>query len=84
MGIVMLLLTGLLVGVVAKFLMPGDDPGGMIVTTLLGVAGAAVGGYVANAVGIGATGSVGSFASAVGGAMLLLLGYRVFRGRKSG
>ncbi|MDH3686855.1 MAG: GlsB/YeaQ/YmgE family stress response membrane protein [Myxococcales bacterium] len=84
MGFVMLILTGLLVGVVAKFLMPGDDPGGMIVTTLLGIAGASVGGFVANAVGIGVMGSVGSFASAVGGAMLLLLGYRVFLGRKSG
>ncbi|MGI9430620.1 MAG: GlsB/YeaQ/YmgE family stress response membrane protein [Myxococcota bacterium] len=84
MGFVMLLLTGLLVGVVAKFLMPGDDPGGMIVTTLLGIAGASVGGFLASAVGIGAMGSVGSFAAAVVGAMLLLLGYRVFLGRKSG
>jgi len=79
MEIVIILLTGLLVGVVAKFLMPGPDPGGLIVTTLLGIAGAAVGGFLAGAVGLGAVGSTGSFVSAVVGAMALLLGYRFFR-----
>ena len=53
-GILLILITGLAVGVVAKFLMPGDDPGGSIVTTLLGIAGALVGGFLASFVGIGA------------------------------
>jgi uncharacterized membrane protein YeaQ/YmgE (transglycosylase-associated protein family) len=82
MGFLTILITGLVVGVVAKFLMPGDDPGGFIVTTLLGIAGASVGGFMANLVGIGAVGSVGSFVTAVVGAMLLLAGYRFFKGKK--
>ena len=82
MQILLILLTGLAVGVVAKFLMPGDDPGGLLVTTLLGMAGAFVGGFLSQAVGLGAMGSVGSFAIATLGAMLLLFGYRLFKGRK--
>lgn len=82
MEFLMILVTGLIVGVVAKFLMPGDDPGGLIVTTLLGIAGAFVGGYLASVVGIGAVGSVGSFITAVVGAMLLLAGYRFIKKRK--
>ena len=82
MGILMILLTGLVVGIVAKLLMPGDDPGGFIITTLIGIAGASVGGFLASAVGLGAMGGVGSFVAAVVGAMLLLAGYRVIKGRK--
>lgn len=82
MEILLILLTGLVIGVVAKFLMPGDDPGGLIVTTLLGIAGAFVGGFVSQAVGLGAMGSVGSFAFATVGAMLLLFGYRLIKGKK--
>lgn len=83
MEILLILLTGLAVGVVAKFLMPGDDPGGLVVTTLLGIAGAFVGGLLSQAVGLGPMGSVGSFAIATLGAMLLLFGYRFLKkGRK--
>jgi uncharacterized membrane protein YeaQ/YmgE (transglycosylase-associated protein family) len=82
MEILIMLLMGLVVGVVAKFLMPGPDPGGMIVTTLIGIAGAAVGGFLADAVGLGAVGSTGSFVAAVVGAMLLLAGYRFYRSGK--
>ena len=82
MQILLILLTGLAIGVVAKFLMPGDDPGGLVVTTLLGIAGALVGGFLSQAVGLGAMGSVGSFVIATLGAMLLLLGYRLLKGRK--
>ena len=46
MEILMILVTGLIVGVVAKFVMPGPDPGGLIITTLLGIAGASVGGFI--------------------------------------
>ena len=82
MEILLILLTGLAVGVVAKFLMPGDDPGGLIVTTLLGIAGAFVGGLLSQLVGLGAMGSIGSFVIATLGAMLLLFGYRVLKGKK--
>ncbi len=82
MEILLILLTGLVIGVVAKFLMPGDDPGGLIVTTLLGIAGAFVGGFFSQVVGLGAMGSVGSFAVATVGAMLLLFGYRLIKGKK--
>ncbi len=82
MDILMILITGLVIGVVAKFLMPGNDPGGIIITTLLGIAGAFVGGFLSTAIGLGAMGSVGSFVTATVGAMLLLAGYRVIKGRK--
>ncbi len=79
MEIAMILLTGLAIGVVAKFLMPGSDPGGLVVTTLLGVAGAFVGGFASAAIGLGAMGSIGSFVAAVIGAMLLLGAYRLVK-----
>jgi uncharacterized membrane protein YeaQ/YmgE (transglycosylase-associated protein family) len=77
---------GLVVGVLAKWIMPGDDPGGFFMTILLGVAGAFVGGFIGSAVGLGTvTGfNVGSLALAVGGALLLLWGHRRLRGRSSG
>jgi uncharacterized membrane protein YeaQ/YmgE (transglycosylase-associated protein family) len=81
MGILSWILLGLIVGVVAKWLMPGDDPGGFIITVLIGIAGAVVGGFIASAVGIGnVTGfNIGSLAIAVAGSMLLLFGYRRLR-----
>lgn len=68
------IVTGLLVGVLAKWIMPGPDPGGLIMTMLLGIAGAFVGGFIASQLGIGSfTGfNVGSIAIATGGAVLLL------------
>ena len=53
MGIIGWILLGLLAGIIAKMLLPGDDPGGFIVTTLIGVAGALLGGFVARALDIG-------------------------------
>lgn len=85
MGIITWIVFGLIAGVIAKFLMPGKDPGGFIVTILLGVAGALVGGFIARWFGIGAgvTGfNIGSFIIAVLGAILLLVVYRMVRGRK--
>jgi uncharacterized membrane protein YeaQ/YmgE (transglycosylase-associated protein family) len=75
---------GLIAGAIAKLLMPGRDPGGWLITMLLGVAGAVLGGWIGNALwgSPGATDwSLGSFALAVGGAILLLWLYRMFRGR---
>jgi uncharacterized membrane protein YeaQ/YmgE (transglycosylase-associated protein family) len=78
---------GLIAGAIAKLLMPGDDPGGWIVTMLLGIAGAVLGGWLGNALwgSAGASDwSIGSFALAIGGAILLLALYRMFVGRRRG
>jgi len=82
MGILSWLVLGLIVGALAKFIMPGDDPGGILVTIGIGVAGAFVGGFIASAAGFGSvTGfDLGSLATAIGGALLLLFGYRRFKG----
>jgi uncharacterized membrane protein YeaQ/YmgE (transglycosylase-associated protein family) len=71
---------GLLAGIVAKLLMPGKDPGGIIVTILLGIAGALIGGWVGTLLKVGG-GMIVSFALAVGGALVLLILYRLIRGR---
>ena len=84
MEIIWILLFGLVVGAVAKLLMPGDDPGGIIVTALIGVVGSVVGFYVFRAVGIGDENKfdLGGFLGAVLGTMLLLGIYRMVVGRK--
>jgi uncharacterized membrane protein YeaQ/YmgE (transglycosylase-associated protein family) len=81
MGILSWILLGLLVGVLAKWLMPGPDPGGTIMTIILGIAGAFVGGFLASLVGMGSvTGfDIRSLLVAVGGAVLLLWGNRRLR-----
>lgn len=83
MGILTWILMGLLVGVLAKWIMPGPDPGGIFITILIGIAGAFVGGLIGTAVGFGAvTGfNFGSLALSIAGALLLLFGYRKLRGR---
>lgn len=79
MGILLWIVFGLIAGVVAKFLMPGRDPGGIIVTILLGIGGAIVGGFVATYFGFGGMNGfdIRSLVIAIGGAMLLLIGYRL-------
>ena len=72
-------LVGLVVGIVAKFLMPGDDPGGLIITMLLGIAGAFVASFLGEMVGWYAAGSGAGFIMSVVGAMLLLVLYRLAR-----
>lgn len=81
MGIVSWIVMGFVVGLVAKFIMPGRDPGGLIVTILIGIGGAFVGGYMGSLMGMGTvTGwNWGSFLLAVGGAVILLILYRVIR-----
>jgi len=78
MGILSWILLGLIVGALAKFLMPGPDPGGLLITMGLGIAGAFVGGFVASLLGIATTGgfSIGGIVTATAGAMLLLFGHR--------
>lgn len=76
MSILIAAVIGLIVGAIAKFLMPGPDPGGIFLTMLLGVAGAWVGTFVAGALGFsGGSGFIGS----VLGAMLILFVYRLIR-----
>ena len=81
MGILYWIMMGLVVGVLAKFVMPGRDPGGFIVTILIGIAGAFVGGYIGRALGFGSvTGfNLPSILLAVGGAVILLILYRVIK-----
>src|SRR5262249_36869076 len=77
---------GLIAGAIAKLLMPGRDPGGWFVTMLVGIAGAVVGGFIGRALwgSSGVTGwGVGSFALAIGGAVLLLFLYRLLVRRRS-
>ena len=81
MGIIAWIVFGLIVGIVAKFLMPGRDPGGFFVTILLGIVGALVGGFLGRAVGwYGPEDPVG-FLMAVLGAIVLLVGYRLIARR---
>lgn len=81
MGVMSWLIFGLIVGALAKFIMPGKDPGGIIVTSLIGIAGAFIGGFVFSLVGFGSTHSfsIVSIAIATGGALILLFGCRQFR-----
>jgi uncharacterized membrane protein YeaQ/YmgE (transglycosylase-associated protein family) len=83
MGIIWTLIIGLLAGIVAKFLMPGRDPGGFIITMLLGVAGAFLATYLGQAVGWYQAGEGAGFIGAVVGAGIILIIYRVIKGRSA-
>jgi uncharacterized membrane protein YeaQ/YmgE (transglycosylase-associated protein family) len=72
---------GLVVGVVAKFLMPGRDPGGFIITALLGMVGAVVGGFMGRMIGLYGDGDPIGFIMAVLGSIVVLVVYRVTMGR---
>lgn len=74
------ILLGLIAGVLAKWIMPGPDRGGMIMTILLGVAGAFLGGYLGSFIGVGRVGGLGitSILTATAGALILLFLYRRF------
>ncbi len=75
------ILFGLVVGIVARFLMPGRDPGGWVVTIVLGIVGALIGGYIGQAAGWYQPGEPVGFVAAVIGAIILLAIYRMFAGR---
>ena len=78
LGLIWTMLIGLVVGAIAKALMPGDEPGGLLVTMLLGIGGAFVGRFIARVMGIYAYGGLAGLLFAVGGAILLLWIYRKF------
>lgn len=88
MGIIAFIILGLIAGVIAKQLMPGSDPGGIIVTTLIGIAGALVGGFLAGAIfdadPLDEFFDVSTWITAIVGAVLLLWVYRLVAGSRSG
>lgn len=76
------IIVGFIVGFIAKFLMPGRDPGGIIVTILIGIAGSVVANWIGMSMGIYGPGEAAGWISSILGAMLLLFGYRVLVGRR--
>ncbi|HRE83590.1 MAG TPA: GlsB/YeaQ/YmgE family stress response membrane protein [Opitutaceae bacterium] len=83
MSILVMLVIGLLVGIVAKFLLPGNDPGGIIVTMLIGIAGSFIAGYLGRSIGWYSEGQPVGFIASVVGAILLLLVFRLLFRRKA-
>ncbi len=81
MGIIVWIILGLIAGALAKFIMPGRDPGGIIVTILIGIVGALIGGYISTRMGYGAVDGIDlrSILIAVGGAIILLFLFRLIR-----
>ena len=84
MGLISWIVFGLIAGAIAKFLMPGKDPGGCIITMIIGVVGALLGGFVATALGFGGISGFDwrSIFIAILGALLLLLIWRMISGRR--
>jgi len=74
---------GLIVGALAKLIMPGKDPGGIIVTMLLGIAGALLAGWLGQAIGWYKPGEGAGFIMSLIGALILLLIYRLFKGKRA-
>ena len=86
MGIIGFIVLGLIAGVIAKALHPGDDPGGLIGTIVIGVVGALLGGVIASALDIGDLDSffdIGTWLIAIAGALLLLIVYRAVTGGRA-
>jgi uncharacterized membrane protein YeaQ/YmgE (transglycosylase-associated protein family) len=81
MGIISWIVLGLIAGVLAKFIMPGKDPGGFIITILIGIAGAIVGGFISTFLGLGDVSGfdLRSIGIAIAGALILLFGYRLLK-----
>jgi uncharacterized membrane protein YeaQ/YmgE (transglycosylase-associated protein family) len=81
MSFLIWIIFGAVVGVVAKLLMPGRDPGGFFMTIILGIAGALLGGFLGRALGLYREGDPVGFVMAIVGAMILLVAYRMIGGR---
>ncbi len=85
MSIIGFIILGLLAGIIAKAIFPGDDPGGIIVTTLIGMAGALIGGFIASAifnVDIGGFWHLSTWIAAIVGSIILLAVYRALVGNR--
>jgi uncharacterized membrane protein YeaQ/YmgE (transglycosylase-associated protein family) len=85
MGILTWIILGAIAGTIGKLIMPGNDPGGFIITIVLGIAGALVGGFIASALGFGGVNglNIWSIVIAILGAILLLFIYRLVMGRRA-
>lgn len=83
MGLLWTIVIGFIVGALAKLIMPGKDPGGLIITILLGIGGAVVASYLGQMAGLYAPGQAAGFIGSVVGAMILLGLYRVIRGKRA-
>ena len=83
MGFLSWVLLGLIAGAIAKWILPGNDPGGFIVTIVIGIVSAVIGGFIGTALGFGAVDglNLGSIAIAVLGSVVLLMGFRALRNR---
>ena len=81
MGIISWIVLGLIAGILAKFIMPGKDPGGIFITILIGIAGAFVGGFIGSMLGLGTVTGFNaiSLLLAIAGAVLLLFLYRLIK-----
>lgn len=86
MGIFAWIILGAIAGLIAKALLPGEDPGGIVITTLLGIAGALIGGFIVRALGFGDPidefFDISTWLGAIGGAALLLVLYRALFGAR--
>ncbi len=83
MSIIWTIIIGLIVGIVAKFLMPGRDPGGFVITAIIGIVGSVIATYLGRALGMYRPGESAGFIAAVIGAIILLFLYRMVTGRKA-
>lgn len=83
MSILWTLIIGLIVGAIAKLLMPGKDPGGIIITMLLGIAGSFLATFLGRALGWYRDGASAGFIASIIGAIILLIIYRLFRGKST-
>ncbi len=81
MGLVSWFVSGLIIGIIAQFFMPGKDPGGYVNTVILGIAGSFTGGFIGSRIGFGPVGNfdLRSLMIACGAAVLVLLVYRIFK-----
>jgi len=82
MSLILFLLFGLIVGVVARFIVPGREPGGWVVSILLGIAGSFVGAFLGRALGFYREGQPAGFIMSVLGAVLLVVAYHAISGRR--
>jgi uncharacterized membrane protein YeaQ/YmgE (transglycosylase-associated protein family) len=86
-AIIFWIIVGLIAGALAKFVMPGDDPGGIFVTIIIGIVGAVIGGFLIRAIGLGGAGGTGQWIASIVagfiGAVILLLVYRMVAARRT-
>ena len=83
MSIIWAIIIGFIVGLIAKFLMPGRDPGGFIITAILGIVGALLATFLGQAMGLYSAGQSAGFIASVIGAMIVLFIYHLIRGRRT-